>query len=214
MAQFMVVLAVVLILGSIGVPTLRGQIPAKPASGGGSMAAGITVLAVGDESAVTVAAVSNHLQRSLFVPVRVRSVPPPPAGSMDSQAAILAKQRTAADACLVALGAPELGWSRLNVYPDTRIALIGSGALEPVEEGEQAKRDAQWQARIRKESVHAVAMLMGVEPCVFPRCALFKHLNDGQLDFKANTPCPPCQKKCETALLRAGVRPQLAGPPR
>ena len=173
---------------------------------------GVTLLIAGDLEQRWVDAVSSHLRKTLKVPIHERRVTGPCGGLPDEVATALTGEQAHDDLCAIALGGPSLQWPRINIYGRHTIALIGVDAYAPHGIKDESHKQAVWERRVLKESVRAACVLLGLPECPFPQCALRNALNDGDLDLKANTPCPPCWVKLEAVLAREGAEAQP--PPR
>ena len=107
--------------------------------------------------------------------------------------------------CILALG--NLPWleDQSMVSKDQRFAIVN---LDKLAVTETKDKDAveTFARRVEKESLRAVASMAGMQPCQFPRCALYPHKDDAQLDFKSRNPCPPCMQKTREFLAEMGKK--------
>ena len=175
-------------------------------------ARGITVIAVGSPSAGVVDAVKTQLSKSLWLPVHMKSVPQLVGANMEQLTAAAAAMVLPGDICGICLS-DDAKWPRLHVAGAKHLALLCStaykiGPLDPPIPG--LSDEERWMRRVKKEAVHAVCTLIGLQDCAFPRCCLLNHKNDIELDAKSCGPCPPCSEKAYKALKGMGVR--LTGP--
>ena len=169
---------------------------------------GVTLVGVGVEEELAMD-VGKHLLVTLQVPVHIRSLSASPT-SPDALRQQVEAKREKGDLCVVALVKAPLKWPRIQLFPAEKSALLMPDAYEPLEplgSGEKAK---SWRLRIRKETVRAVATLIGVPTCMFPRCALLVDRNDRELDSKGYNTCPPCRSVLFKHLAGGGavVRPR------
>lgn len=122
------------------------------------------------------------------------------------------------DVCLLALVGPRnvAGDEEIALLPSIRTVVLDTTILDPgVGQTEKGKR--RFSLRAQKESLRAIALVLGVPACPFGRCALLRHQSDAQLDVKSRNPCPPCLGKVRKRLREAGVTPPVGtretGPP-
>ncbi len=111
----------------------------------------------------------------------------------------------AGDLCVVALVNYPGSSGQGAVFPEDRCAIVNAAALAL---GLGDSPDIEIYARrLEKETLRAVATLMGIPECPFPRCGLRAHSSDTELDFKSRNPCPPCLEKVR-AKIKAQASPK------
>jgi hypothetical protein len=193
------------VLLALLLPTLRvvGADDPKPED------VGVTLIGVGNMEKELVMDVAEHLLVNLMVPVHVRHLDVPVSDPEVLRKQVEAK-REKGDLCVVALVKAPANWHRDQVFAEAATALLIPDAMVPLEKSSQKDKERRWRLRIKKESIRAVASMVSMPACPFPRCALLNHLNDRQLDAKGYNPCPPCQSKLEKSMMSAGavVRPR------
>jgi hypothetical protein len=110
------------------------------------------------------------------------------------------------DLCVVELiSIPEdVGFGQA-VFKLHNAALLNIWRLRPGEEPGSEQQDEQYIRRVEKETVQLVALLLGLEICPLPRCALSIWRNEQELDEKARELCPPCRYKAVEILRQKGV---------
>ena len=164
----------------------------------------VALVVAGKVNKAGVEAVQLHLSRRLFVVVHVEKVKIAAGISADQAISQIKATMKAGDLCAVCLGGDGCPWPRLSLVEEKQVAMIGVSALKPPA-GE--KLDHTWMRRVRKESVRAVCLMLGLKDCAFPRCALLNTVNDTQLDDKGDTPCPPCYKSLQKIMKERGLKP-------
>jgi len=107
------------------------------------------------------------------------------------------------DACVLALAElPEMEHQGM-VYMQDRVGIVNVAALRRA--GKEAPDAATLTRRVESESMRAIALMVGVEPCPFPRCALKQHRSAEELDRKSRNPCPPCIMKVHEKMDALGI---------
>lgn len=174
---------------------------------------GIAMLTIGKVAPELQHSVKNYIEDQYGVAVTVREAVPTAPDDLKVLKRILADQIRPTDACLLALSALPAVKHQGIVYKEDRLGIVNVSALKP--DGEGASSEAElFGRRADKESLRAVALMMGVAPCPFPRCALVVHQNDEQLDFKSRNPCPPCLKTVREKLEGMGLKLTGDSPPK
>ena len=109
--------------------------------------------------------------------------------------------------CLLAVVAPSWDSKQQGaVYEPMHIGILNINALTVLSDDEVPfTRQEQFERRVEKESLRAMALLCGLKPCPFPQCCLYEHRNEQELDRKSRNPCPPCHSKAMDALRNALV---------
>lgn len=165
----------------------------------------IGVVTIGDVDSALRDRVLAYIRKQYEVaPVlrkRIRKAP----ATMQAVKTLLAGKVRPGDACLLALAAVPVDDEKM-IDREARCAVVNVSALEP---GKAAERDRTevLGRRVEKESLRAIALTVGVPACKFPRCALYKHADDPELDFKSRNPCPPCQERVRRKFREIGVLP-------
>lgn len=161
--------------------------------------------------------ITTFIDEEFSVPIRVLPPVAKPAPSLEEQAAVLTKESSAAgnDLIFAMVAAPEAVKHQGGVFPQLRIAMVNTTALRSGMTTPSANEEA-YECRVEKESVRAIALLVGLPQCPFPRCALFPHSSDAELDAKSRNLCPPCGEKAGKALrVTLGIKepePPPSGP--
>ena len=146
----------------------------------------VQVMATGSVAADVAERVAGHLEDSL--PVRAR------ADALDRVLAEAAGAGQELPVLRVIVGRGEAEFEqRVFLLKTDLLAVVNVTPLlaaEPLADG--TSREELTERRIEKVAVGAVAELMSIEPCVFPRCVLWPVETLKELDLKARGPCPPC----------------------
>lgn len=109
------------------------------------------------------------------------------------------------DICLLALVSipgNEKFWGKL--YKSLNVGLLNISALRP-DKLDSDKQREKYARRVEKESMRVIGLLLGLETCPFPRCALSIARTEQELDAKGRNLCPPCRIKAEKILKEMGV---------
>lgn len=114
------------------------------------------------------------------------------------------------DVCLLVLVGQrnEAGDQEITILPSIRTVVLETTVLDPGA-GETKAGKRRFSLRVQKESLRAIALVLGVPACPFGRCALLRHQSDAQLDVKSRNPCPPCLGEVRERLREAGVTPPV-----
>ena len=62
-----------------------------------------------------------------------------------------------------------------------------------------------FQRLVNKEAMRAIGLMLGMKPCPFPQCGLYKAENLAELQYKGQNYCPPCWEKSLEALKNNGL---------
>ncbi|MDI6773897.1 MAG: hypothetical protein QME60_00660 [Verrucomicrobiota bacterium] len=150
--------------------------------------------------------VVRHVGAVMWCPTRVLAGQKKPANLSEAAAKELAGLIGQDNICLLALAnLPDKKDSRNAVFASHGVAMLNVASLKPsATTGKDAAES--YARRVEKESVRLVAMLLGVDPCPMPLCALRLTKDEEGLDAKGRNACPPCQGKIEKTLRGKGVK--------
>jgi hypothetical protein len=149
--------------------------------------------------------VSDYVAKQYETPVNVKHVPSAVDTNATDPTVIFASSVNDADVCLLVLAGSGASTGReLSLSPDRRIAVLDTVVLKPTH-GDTPEGIEQYGQRLEKESLRAIALVLGMPDCPSPRCALLRHRNDEELDLKPRTPCPPCLIKIRAKLDELGA---------
>jgi hypothetical protein len=110
------------------------------------------------------------------------------------------------DVCLVVLSGATGGRTPVSsVCVSGVVGVVFVSALETGRANAATNRDV-FMRRVEKASVEAAACALGLQPCIFPRCALYPVTTENELDAKGCSLCPPCRVKSEQRLVEKGVK--------
>ena len=125
----------------------------------------------------------------------------------EAEVAELANTLRTNDLALVALiNIPEKVDLREAIVVSKRTALINVWSLRPATYDDSGRE--RHLRRVETETMGAVARLLGLPPCPFPRCALSEWKTEAELDLKSRNLCPPCGDKAERIInLRGAALP-------
>lgn len=121
--------------------------------------------------------------------------------SLGAEIDALAAAKPADAVCVVALVAPAVEDATHGIFrPDLGVAVVNVAALKAIGGDEETTA-----RRIEKNVMQSVGMVLGLEPCPNPQCALWAYNDAEQLDLKGRNFCPPCQERSKKILLEKGV---------
>ena len=163
----------------------------------------ISLLTVGNVDSALRDRVVSYVKEQYGVAPGIREPINKAPGTLEALKQVLVKHVQPEDACLLALcDIPAIEHEGM-VFKEERCGAINVSALTPGKD--VLDRDEVLGRRVEKESLRAVALMVGMPPCPFPRCALKAHGNDQELDFKSRNPCPPCLEKIRVRLQKMGL---------
>jgi hypothetical protein len=84
-----------------------------------------------------------------------------------------------------------------NVAPLTRQDILREGSDGAV----------VFQQLVNKEAMRAIGLMLGMNPCMFPRCCLYPAENTSDLLDKGQNYCPPCSVHAEAAQKKYSLKP-------
>lgn len=150
--------------------------------------------------------VIEYVAEQYQAPVREREVKGPVPRKSAAFASLLAPHVTEADVCHLVLTVPHgrEGGQEMTLLPSGRIVILDTTVLKTGEPA-TAENKEKFSRRLEKESLRAIALVLGMPPCPSGRCALLAHRNDAQLDSKSRNPCPPCLVRVREKLRETGV---------
>ncbi len=152
--------------------------------------------------------VAKHLSDSYYgVPVDV-VYSGAPAGTPEKTAKQIHKKlRNHHKGALALISVEEDVEFRMGVFKSEKTALLNARSLS-LEKMNSEKARGIYEKRLKKESVRALGLLIGLQPTPFPRCAMFPWSNDKQLDSKGLNLCPPNHVKARKILEELGFELQ------
>ena len=110
------------------------------------------------------------------------------ADTIEAESSNLSALVTGDVACVIGIAIlPDSFSSHGAADPRLRTAIIHANGLKPAVYNEE-----QFGRRLEKEVVRCAGILMGMNPCPNPRCALHHYRNERGLDAKGRNFCPPC----------------------
>ncbi len=120
---------------------------------------------------------------------------------------LAATVNASSEICLLAVvAAPWKSQRQGSVYEPLHVGILNISALTVTSDDDTPlSRKEQFERRVEKEALRAMALLCGLKPCPFPQCCLYEHQNEQELDRKARNLCPPCHSKAMDALRKASV---------
>ncbi|MBU1692363.1 MAG: hypothetical protein KJ726_07965 [Verrucomicrobia bacterium] len=162
----------------------------------------IALVAVGDVDPALAERVRAFAQENLALPVRLLAPrEAAPAASLNEIGEAAGAAMGEADVCLVVLAAPLEDFPNHGILmPEAKTALVNVQALRP-EDGDAE----QYGRRIEREVMMSIGLLLGLEPCPNPQCAMWIYATDEELDAKGRNYCPPCLDRVQKLGLEKGL---------
>jgi hypothetical protein len=149
----------------------------------------IALVAVGDVDPALAERVRAFAQENLALPVRLLAPrEAAPTASLNEIGEAARAAMGAVDVCLVVLAAPLEDFPNHGILlPESKVAVVNVRALKP-EDGDVER----YGRRLEREAMMSIGLLLGLEPCPNPQCAMWLYSNDDELDAKGRNYCPPC----------------------
>ena len=178
---------------------------------GGASAPAILLVPIGDVDITDVNRVAAYVAKNWDVPVKIQLSKADPEPTMVQQVVAIAKTLKRPDICVVALAAMPAEVKKNHIVrKELRAAVVNCASLRP-KEWNKARSPEQFGRRLEKETMRCIGLLIGMEECIWPRCALSSYQTEGQLDSKGRNFCPPCKEKAQRTLAERGVPMPVGG---
>ena len=163
----------------------------------------IVLVAVGEVDPAVAERVRAFAQENLALPVRLLAArEATPAGSLNEIGEAARAAMGEADVCLVVLALPLEEFPNHGIMlPESRTAVVNVRALKP--EDNDAERFGR---RIEREAMLSIGLLLGLDPCPNPQCAMWLYSNNEELDAKGRNYCPPCLDRAQKLALEKGSK--------
>jgi hypothetical protein len=162
----------------------------------------IGLVPVGSVDAAFVERVRSFVEGNTALPVRVLPSQKPAGKSLDEEGTAAGKWLTGSEVCLVVLVEPTEDIQPHGVLlPNQHVAVVNVKSLRPVD-GDAEK----YGRRLEREVMQSIGLLLGIEPCPNPQCALWAYKTDEELDIKGRNFCPPCLNRVQKAARERGVK--------
>jgi len=161
----------------------------------------IALVKVGALDDALVTRVENFVKSDLGIPVHVLAPQESADESLDQIGARVAKLMGPQDVACVAIVLPKTENKAHGVFlPENKVSVLNAGALKP------ANGDAEvFGRRLEKETMQSIGMLLGLQVCPNPECAMSSYSGDNGLDAKGRNYCPPCRDKFMKAAAAKGL---------
>ncbi|MBP7830607.1 MAG: hypothetical protein KA248_11885 [Kiritimatiellae bacterium] len=162
----------------------------------------ISLLAVGDLDPAMAERVRAFAQENLALPVRLLEPrEAKPAASLHEIGEAAAQSIGEEDACLVVLAVPleELP-NHGTQLPGQRTAVVNARLLKP-----EGGDEEQYGRRLEREVMMSIGLLLGLETCPNPQCAMWLYANNEELDMKGRNYCPPCLDRAQKLAVEKGL---------
>lgn len=158
-------------------------------------AKGVALIAAGAVEPDLVDRVQKYVQSELFTKVTVLDPVETAVGGFDEQVETAVAKKTDDHLAVMVLASLEGNTHHGASYPDQGVAVINVAALRP------DPMDAElYGRRVEKQLMSAGGILLGMEICPNPLCALSAYDTMERLDAKGRNFCPPCQDRVKKIL--------------
>lgn len=162
----------------------------------------ISLVTVGAVDPAMAERVRAFAQENLALPVRLLAPrEAAPAATLNDIGAAAGAAMGEGDVCLVVLAWPLEDFPNHGILmPEANTAVVNARALKP--EGDDAERYGR---RLEREVMMSIGLLLGLEACPNPECALWLYSNDEELDAKGRNYCPPCLARVQALGQEKGL---------
>lgn len=163
----------------------------------------LSLVAVGDLDPAMAERVRAFAQENLALPVRLLEPrEAKPAASLHEIGEAAGESIGEADVCLVVLAVPleELP-NHGTQLPDQRTAVVNARLLKP-----EGGDEEQYGRRLEREVMMSIGLLLGLQTCPNPQCAMWLYSNDDELDMKGRNFCPPCLDRVQKLAMGKGLK--------
>jgi len=171
--------------------------------------ASLAMAVVGEVDPALAERVRAFAEENLALPVRLlEPCEAAEAASLNAIGEAAAQGLGEADVCLVVLAAPVAPLPNHGIMmPEIKTAVINVPVLKP-EDGD-AERFGR---RVEREAMMSIGLLLGLETCPNPQCAMWLYSNNEELDAKGRNYCPPCLDRVQKLAAGKGIK-AIAGSP-
>lgn len=162
----------------------------------------IGLVPVGAVDAAMMERVRAFAQENLALPVRLLAHRDAvPACSLNEIGQAARSAMSDDEVCLVVLAVPLEDFPQHGVVlPEDRLAVVNVRALKPADDDTE-----RYGRRLERETMMGIGMLLGLEPCPNPQCAMWLYTHDEELDAKGRNYCPPCLDRVQKLAMAKGL---------
>ena len=163
----------------------------------------LDMVAVGDLPPAMAERVRAFAQENLAMAVRLAEpMEASPAESLNAIGRAALDRLGGADVALVVLAVPAEDHRAHGIMmPDERVAVVNARLLKPEDDDEE-----RYGRRLEREAMMSFGLLIGLETCPNPQCAMWLYSNTEELDLKGRNYCPPCLDRFQKIAMPKGVR--------
>ncbi|HOW96150.1 MAG TPA: hypothetical protein P5567_08510 [Kiritimatiellia bacterium] len=163
----------------------------------------ISLVVVGDLDPAMAERVRAFAQENLALPVRLLEPrEAAAASSLNEIGDAAAEAMGPEDTCLVVLAVPTEDLPNHGVrLQEKNSAVVNARLLKPAGGDEE-----QYGRRLDREVMMSIGLLMGLETCPNPQCAMWLYSNDEELDMKGRNYCPPCLERIQKLAVERGLK--------
>lgn len=152
------------------------------------------VVAIGEVPAPLVQHACEWARHNLALMIDLLPAQPFTGKTLDDAAASAVKVAPTGCAHVVAIALPPEGIDNHGMrMADGRAAVVN---LRPMKAGQP--KEGILERRIERQTIRALSLMLDLETCVNPQCALVKYSTLEELDHSGRNLCPPCLTKFQT----------------
>jgi hypothetical protein len=162
----------------------------------------VAVVGVGAVDPALVSRVQTFVEENSALQTRLLPARELAGRTLDDEGAAVGKLVGDGVFCVVAIVEPVEDIKPHGVLlPDRSVAVVNGRSLRPAD-GDAEK----YGRRLERETMQAIGMLLKLDPCPNPQCALWPYTTDEELDTKGRNYCPPCLEKVQKAARERGLQ--------
>ncbi|MBN1268959.1 MAG: hypothetical protein JXB04_05185 [Kiritimatiellae bacterium] len=145
--------------------------------------------------------VRSFVENKLMIRTRVLDSRDPSGGTLNDEGAALADLAGPGVLCLVALISPEQAADAHGILlPELNIGVVNVPVLKPADDDQE-----RFGRRLERQAMRAIGLLLGMELCPNPYCALRSYRDAAEMDATSRDMCPPCTARAQAAAVAKGA---------
>ena len=174
---------------------------------------GIVLACMGGKDVDFCKRLSNYVQESFSCPTRLARGPEgiealPRAEQAEKLAALMGKKDVGV---LAWCDQPEETAFKDELFKESRIGMVNVATVETIEK-EGVSADEQHARMVERACVREVGLLIGLQDCPWPRCAMHVVPEESPHNIRGRNLCPPCHGKAMKLLNEKGIVPLIERP--
>jgi hypothetical protein len=174
---------------------------------------GIVMTCIGGQDAALCKRVCDYVKTSVSCPVRM--VPAPEGIAVlprAEQAAKVAALKGEKDIAVLAVcNLPDEAAFTAELFKDKQVGMVNIATVEKIAK-EGVTPEEQNARMIERACVREAGLLIGLEDCPWPRCAMHVAPKDSPHNIRGRNLCPPCQGKAMKLINAKGIVPLMERP--